>query len=70
MPKACFIAEDGPCTVFGMTFPPGAWVDVTDLEPGFIECLSENPTFDFDDGSDVAEPVKRGPGRPRMTPVT
>lgn len=47
MAQAMFIAGEDACVVFGCSFDPGEWVDVSGLDQDCQDRLAANPTFQF-----------------------
>lgn len=47
MAQIRFTASDDACTVFGVTFAPGEWLDAATLAPEVVAALSVNPTFQY-----------------------
>jgi hypothetical protein len=47
MAQLRFVAGRDPCTVFGVTFEPGEWVETDSLDPDVVSRLADNPTFEF-----------------------
>jgi pyruvate/2-oxoglutarate dehydrogenase complex dihydrolipoamide acyltransferase (E2) component len=59
-----FIGEEGECEVFGLVFPKGELVDVSELPKGFQAKLANNPTFEATDPLDHDANGKKGGSAP------